>query len=44
MRDTDFSQLLFMHLEERRHNDVYQNQQQNTEYLEATAEEAALCE
>lgn len=27
MRDTDFSQLLFMHLEEREHNNVYQNLQ-----------------
>lgn len=44
MRDTDFSQLLFMHLEEREHNNVYQNLQQDIDYLEATAEEAALCE
>ncbi len=44
MRDTDFSQLLFMHLEEREHNNVYQNLQQDTEYLEATAEKAKLCE
>ncbi len=44
MRDTDFSQLLFVHLEEREHNNVYQNLQQDTEYLEATAEEAELCE
>lgn len=44
MRDTDFSQLLFVHLEEREHNSVYQNLQQDTEYLESTAEEAELCE
>lgn len=43
IRDTDFSQLLFMHLEEREHNNVYQNLQQDTEYLDATAEEA-LCD
>lgn len=40
MRDTNFSQLLFMHLEEREHNNVYQNLQQDIEYLDATAEEA----
>ena len=44
MRDTDFSQLLFVHLEEREHNNVYQNLQQDTEYLEATAEESELCD
>ena len=33
-----------MHLEERTHNNVYQNLQQDTEYLEAASEEAALCE
>lgn len=33
-----------MHLEEREHNNVYQNLQQDTEYLDATAEETALCE
>ena len=42
--DTDFTQLLFMYLEEREHNNVYQNLQQDTEYLEATAEETVLCE
>lgn len=44
MRDTDFSQLLFMYLEEREHNNVYQNLQQDIDYLEATAEEEAFCE
>jgi len=44
MKDKDFSQLLFMHLEEREHNNVYQNLQQDTQYLNATAEEAALCD
>lgn len=33
-----------MHLEEREHNNVYQNLQQDIDYLEATSEEAALCE
>lgn len=42
--DTDFTQLLFMHLEEREHNNVYQNLQQDIDYLETTAEEATLCE
>lgn len=44
MRDTDFSQLLFMHLGEREHNNVYQNLQQDVDYLEAVSEEAALCD
>ena len=44
MRDTDFFQLLFMHPEEREYNNVYQNLQQDIDYPEATAEEAALCE
>ena len=43
MRDTDFSQLLFMYLEEREHNNVYQNLQQDAEYLDATVEEEELC-
>lgn len=44
MRDTDFSQLLFIHLEKREYNNVYKNLQQNVDYLEATSEEASLCE
>ena len=44
MRDTDFSQLLFMHLEERELNNVYQNLQQDIDYLEAASKEVALCE
>lgn len=44
MRDTDFSQLLFMYLEEQEHNNVYQNLQQDIDYLEAASEEEALCE
>lgn len=44
MRDTNFSQLLFMPLKEREHNNVYQNLQKDIEYLNVTAEEASLCE
>lgn len=43
MRDTDFSQLLFIHLKERAHNNVYQNLQQDVNYLEAAAEVGELC-
>lgn len=44
MCDTDFSQLLIYASGRTGHNNVYQNLQQDTEYLDATAEEAELCE
>lgn len=40
MMDTDFFQILFMHLEER---NIYQNLKQDKEYLNATEEETKLC-
>lgn len=43
MMNTDFFQILFMHLEERNYNSIYQNIMQDKEYLDATEEETELC-
>ena len=39
MMDMGFFQLLYNHLEERHYNNIYQNIQQDTYYLEATMKE-----
>lgn len=41
--DTDFFQILSVHLEERNYNNIYQNLNRDKEYLDATEEETALC-
>ncbi len=44
MMDMGFFQLLYNHLEERHYNNIYQNIQQDTDYLEATMKENELNE